>query len=238
MGCSLAPFLLSFLGVLASYQGIWCIPCSGMGAADLSEIRCSDFPSGAGLGVPHVWMRCALPQPPAAPPSSSGAAVGATNPCNIHEHPQGPGGAKKGEKRVLGCRGGQQVAPASPGRAVPRSGAAGVSKPRPHPARACAGSPDAQSPNLGLRSTLGGRGVGGEPRALPGAGPPPGQPAAEARRPSGRAGRKPHGFSYQLPAVIAQTLLTKPRRRSFSPKSPILSSAFFFFSPPSGFLLW
>lgn len=151
------------------------------------------------------------------------------------QHPRastGSGGAKKGEKRVLGCRGGQQVAPASPGRAVPRSGAAGVSQPRPHPARACAGSPDAQSPNLGLRSSPGGRGVGGEPRALLGAGPPPGQPAAEARRPSGRAGRKPHGFSYQLPAVIAQTLLTKPRRRSFSPKSPILSSAFFFFSPP------
>lgn len=105
MGCSLAPFLLSFLGVLASYQGIWCIPCSGMGAADLSEIGCLDFPSGAGLGVPHGWMRCALPQPPAAPPSSSGAAVGATNPCNIREHPQGPGGLRKGRKGCWGAGG-------------------------------------------------------------------------------------------------------------------------------------
>lgn len=156
--------------------------------------------------------------------------------CGSHgpvQHPRastGPRGAKKGEKRVLGCRGEQQAAPTSPGRAVPRSGAAGVSQPRPHPARACAGSPDAQSPNLGLRSTPGGRSVGGEPRALLGAGPPPGQPAAEVGRPSGRAGRKPHGFSYQLPAVIAQTLLTKPL---FLTKiSYFVVCLFFFFSPP------
>lgn len=114
------------------------------------------------------------------------------------QHPRastGSGGAKKGEKRVLGCRGGQQVAPASPGCAVPRSGAAGVNQPRPHPAWACAGSPDAQSPNLGLRSTLGGRGVGGEPRALPGAGPPP-RDSPQLKHVAPRAGlaENPMGF--------------------------------------------